>query len=646
MKKPLLLASAAAVCLLASAQTPLQPQVITGEIVARISPNGQWISNHDVNFGVITVTNIVTGENYIYESNEEEGKLFTAGLGNGLSNNGVVLGTSDVSVSIAGYGEKGVWHNLPVRPEDTGMCSANGISADGKIICGNVGNVAFGADDGSIMVHPVIWTLNEDGTYALYQDLPFPTKDFLGQTPQYVTAVSISSDGKTIAGQVVSNSGMYAEPVIYSQATDGTWSYKMVNNQEIFNPNNVEYPQYPNDQPEFPEITNYATPEEITAYEAAVEAYYNYGANQPQMTDFMTDEEKAAYQEAVDNWNPEESFYPSPEEFMTTEELEAYNAAVEEFWASYPDFPSLRDFMSEEEVAKYDADEAAYNEAMEIWYAKFQEYQTTLEELTADIPHFIFNTVILSSNGRFLGLSNQKQAMFWGEESENAIVYVFDLEAGTYSIHNDSQELDLLVCYIGDNGQVLAAGPVGDRKRNTYFCKHWYGEGGFIAIQDLVKDADPTLYAWMGENMRHTYESDELDRETWEVVTVEHVDEWLTGTPYATPDLGIIVTWQDNCWDYEMMDQGYWSFSYILPMNNVDGQTSIATSELGIKADRGGKIAFKGSVQNVVVYDINGREVYSCDAPGSEVSTGLGQGLYLIKATDLAGRTVTAKAAF
>lgn len=646
MKKPLLLASATAFCLLASAQTTLQPKVIDGEIVARISPNGEWISNHDVNFGVITVTNLATGENYIYESNEDEGKLYTAGLGNCLSNNGVVLGTSDVSVSIVGYGDKGVWHNLPVRPEDTGMCSANAISADGKVICGNVGNVAFGADDGSIMVHPVIWTLKEDGTYNLYEDLPFPVKDFLGQTPQYVTAVSISSDGKTIAGQVVSNSGMYAEPILYTQATDGTWSYTMVNNKEIFNPNNVEYPQYPNDQPEYPDINNYATPEEIAACEAALDEYYNYGANQPQMTDFMTDEEKAAYQEAVDNWNPEESFYPSPEEYMTAEEIAAYNAAVDEFWANYPEYPSLRNFMTEEEVAKYDAAEAAYNEAMDEWYTKFEEYQSTLEELTANVPHFIFNTVILSNNGRFLGLSNQKPALFWGEEADNSIIYVFDLEAGTYSIHSDNEDLDLLVCYIGDNGQVLAAGPVGERKRNAYFCKHWYGEGGYIAIQDLVKDANPTLYSWMEENMKHTYESDELDRETWEIVTVEHVDEWLTGTPYATPDLNIIVTWQDNCWDFEAMDEGYWSFSYLLPMDNVDSQASIDASELGIKAARGGKIAFKGAVKNVVVYDINGREVYSCDAPGAEVSTGLGQGIYLIKATDAAGRTATAKAAF
>ncbi|MDE7375879.1 MAG: hypothetical protein K2N16_03420, partial [Muribaculaceae bacterium] len=142
------------------------------------------------------------------------------------------------------------------------------------------------------------------------------------------------------------------------------------------------------------------------------------------------------------------------------------------------------------------------------------------------------------------------------------------------------------------------------------------------------------------------YERDELDYETWEVITVAQVDEWLTGTPYATPDLNIIVTWQDNCWDFEMMDQGYWAFSYILPMDNVDGQASIAASELGVKAARGGKIAFKGAVKNVVVYDINGREVYSCDAPGAEVNTGLGQGIYLIKATDAAGRTATAKAAF
>lgn len=646
MKKTLLLASATVVCMLASAQTALQPQVIAGESLARISPNGEWISNNDVNFGVISLTNLKTGEKYIYESNEDENLLFTAGLGNSLSNNGIVLGTSDISGNIAGYGENGVWHNLPVKPEDKGMCSAHGISADGKVICGNVGGVAFGADDGSIMVHPVVWTRQEDGTFALYQDLPYPTKDFLGATPQYVTAVCVSADGKTIAGQMMSNSGMYIEPVLYTQAADGTWSYTLVNNQAIFNPNNVEYPEYPSDQPEYPNMKDYATAEEIAACDAALEAYNEYQAKQPMMTDYMTDEEKAAYQAALDNYDGTTP-YPSPEEYMTSEELEAYNAAVEEFWANYPEYPSLTNFMTEEEVAAYQEAENEYNIAINEWYQKFDEYQATLDELTADVPHFIFNTIALSDNGRYMILSDQKPAMFWGESSDNAVPYVFDLEEGTYKVlDQDFETLDLLVCYVGNNGQILAASPTGSRLRNIYLCKDWKNGNGFTALYDIVKDEDPTLYSWMNDNMRHTYETDELDYETWEVITVEHVDEWLTGTPYSTPDLDFIVTWVDNVWDYEAMDEGFWTFSYILPMDNVDGQASITTSDLGVKAMCGGKIAFKGNVKSVVVYDINGREVYSANAPGAEVSTGLGQGFYLIKATDANGNTATAKAAF
>lgn len=648
MKKPLLLASAAAICLLASAQTAPQPQVFEGQIVARISPNGEWISNHDTNFGVITVTNLVTGEKYEYMCQEGEDKQYDAGLGNCLSNTGVVLGTSDYSGSIAGYGVKGVWYDLPIREEDTGFCSSNGITPDGKVICGNVGGVAFGADDGSIMVTPVVWYLKEDGTYGDYEALPYPNKDFLGQTPQYVTAVCISDDGKTVAGQVVSNSGMYTEPIIYTQAGDGTWSYKLVNNQQLFNPNNVEYPLYPTGEPVYPEAKNYATPEEIEAYNAAVEAFNAYTSSQPMMQDFMTEEEYAAYQAALDAWTPEVGPYPSMEEYMTSEELEAYNTAVDNFLANYPQYPELRDFMTEEERAEYYAALDAYYLASEEWYEKVDEYFAALDELTAGLPHFIFNTITLSGNARFLGLSNQAPAQFWGQQADNAIPYIFDLEAGTYVELSASQDLDLLVTYVSNDGQVLGAGPTSNRVRNAYLCKDYTAEGAtFDPIQDVVKNSNNALYVWMEENMRHTYESEELDYETWEVVTVEHVDEWLTGTPYGTPDMKYIVSWEDNCWDYEKMDLGVWAFSYLLPMDyTTDSQASISASELGIKAARGGKIAFKGAVKSVVVYDINGREVFSCDAPGAEVSTGLGQGLYLIKATDAAGRTATAKAAF
>jgi len=59
-----------------------------------------------------------------------------------------------------------------------------------------------------------------------------------------VTALSISDDGSTVVGQVVSANGFVTYPLVYTKGSDGKWSYKEYGLNEIVEPGTV-FPKYP-----------------------------------------------------------------------------------------------------------------------------------------------------------------------------------------------------------------------------------------------------------------------------------------------------------------------------------------------------------------------------------------------------------------
>lgn len=65
------------------------------------------------------------------------------------------------------------WQNLPVRKGDTFYSMANAITNSRKYI---VGYISTEEGFGLTMIKPVIWTMNSDGTYGEYEDLPYPEK--------------------------------------------------------------------------------------------------------------------------------------------------------------------------------------------------------------------------------------------------------------------------------------------------------------------------------------------------------------------------------------------------------------------------------------------------------------------------------------
>lgn len=643
MKKLLLMISAVMMSVGALfAQDANAPKAYPSLVITAMSEDGNYVCGQEVMAGTLTVINRSTGESFT-TANDEGMFYYSVGLGNCMSNTGIVVCSQTDACEEAGYCLNGEWYVLPKRPEDVGVALAHGITPDGSRICGQVGRASFGLED-NLMQQPVIWNRNADGTYADYVELPYPTKDFVGLMPQYVTAVAISADGKTIAGQVTCNSGFLQEPIIYREAEDGTWSYTLIHNKELFNPNDVVLPEYPGECPEYPNPSDYMTEEEIEAYNVAVEEYNQYTEGYPNKVEFMTAEEYAQYQEALENYTGDGP-YPWPDDFMTAEELTAYEDAVNEYYENMPPYPSMEDYMGAESKAKYDEAMAQYNAAYNEWEVKYYEYAEVYDSLLDAAPSFQFNSVYLSPNGRYLSMTDLR-ASFFGP-SDPAVPYLFDLENGDYKTYGD--KIDASVTFVSDNGSMLAAArlSLADNKLYTaYVCSN-PEEGDFVLLQDYVKSVNEDVYNWMNTNMRHTYEEYELDEETWDYVPVIMEDALLTGLPTANGDLSCIATWVPNVWgvDYELEVMDYY-YSYILPLGKTTGVFNAASDNISFKALRGGLLEVKGAAKTIEIYDVNGRMVYRVDSPASRIATGLGNGIYVIKTTANNGKVSISKAAF
>ncbi len=118
MKKLLLLGAAAVAVSSASA---MEPQEWADQQILSISPNGTYSAAEYV--GSITLINNETGESTTLEGDEMLG--YTLGMGNSVSNNGIVVGSFG---NYPGYMKDGEWHNLKTDfPQNVN--NANGIPA-------------------------------------------------------------------------------------------------------------------------------------------------------------------------------------------------------------------------------------------------------------------------------------------------------------------------------------------------------------------------------------------------------------------------------------------------------------------------------------------------------------------------------------
>lgn len=631
MKRNLLLL--AGVLTIGAAFAAETPDVYPGCVFAQMSPDGNLVVSDD-GMGALVIIDRTTDD---YSVVYDEDLCYALGVGNAVANDGTIVVSSTWGQDDAAYVKDGVLYALPVKDEDTHINSAQAISADGSRICGGVGTSEWGLDGHSIMQIPVIWDRNEDGSYGMYQILPHPTTDFRDRTPQYITATCISADGKTIAGQVRDYQGFYHQPIVYQQDAEGNWSYTLLMN-DVFAPEGVVWPELPEFAGEYPDAEDFMTAEEKAAYEQALEDYQEYLAEEPKLEDFMTDEEYAEWQEAVENWDVTQSpFPPSASQFMTQDEIDNYNAELDDWYAKNPGQPYADEFLTGESKEAYLAALAAYQEYVENYYEALDEYDAIVQELSANIPSFVFNLSQVSPNGRFLSTVSEEREDFWSPSIYTP--YIFDLETGEITV----KDFNALTTWVGDKGELLVAHaftPIDPSIRNTYILLD--REGEFEAIQDFIQRENPELYQWMDENMRHDYTDYVYDEEWGSYEPVEVEKGWFTGTSVASSDLSVIASWEFNIWDEYA--QAYW-FSYILPTQFSLGFSSAVQSSLKVKTLRGGIVCLNGQA-NLAIYDLSGRMVFSAaDATGT-IATGLKHGMYVVKATDANGITTIIKTAF
>lgn len=77
------------------------------------------------------------------------------------------------------------------------------------------------------MYVPVIWTLQDDGSYTA-EVIAHPTEDLMGLKPQMAILYGISNDGTRAYGILRDFTGFYSLGVIYKKDANGAWTYQTV----------------------------------------------------------------------------------------------------------------------------------------------------------------------------------------------------------------------------------------------------------------------------------------------------------------------------------------------------------------------------------------------------------------------------------
>lgn len=507
MKKFLLLSGAVAISLSAMADA-LAPKVLSDAWFVAVSPNGTYAAS--ALYGTVNIYDLSTGAVNTYG---EESGTFSLGIGKCVSDNGIVLGsTDDVS---ADYWKDGEWYSLSVPENAVSVNLANAITPDGSRICGSIGVGGISFDGDALMQAPCIWNATADG-YSEAVMLPYPEVDLSGRVPMYITAVDMSDDGKLIIGQVQNATGMMSYPILYTENADGEWSYKIVH-EELLNPGGVEFPAYPGEGPAWVDPVSFMTPEELAEYDLAVKECEESGYSIP---------------------------YPELIDYMSSDELTAYNEAVE-----------------------------AYEEEYAIWYEQWEAWMDLLSEVLEAAPVYEFNSVRMSPDGKTFGCTvsvpgENDDPFGWGPGAGSNNVWVFDV--ATDAITKYDQNDDLNLTYMCNDGVAMAANSTGSASVG-FVLKN----GEMTTLIDWMTANAPAYAEWIKENMTFEVEVYEMNEETgdWESEVTEVL---MTGRPVATPDLSVILTTLENTFDWSEEGEIWMSRGYVFNISEA-GAVDVVT---------------------------------------------------------------------
>lgn len=534
------------------------PKMVDNGAFGAIAPDGSFVAGQC--YGYVNIVDLRNDKLYEYYPDEDNGLSYSLGLGNCISNDGVVL--LSTNNNNAAYWKDGEFYFLKVENQELTSLS-NGITPDGSRICGSMGVAPTSLDEDNTMNNPVYWDRNADGTYGDPQPLPFPDKDFTGYAPQSVTANSISADGKTIAGQVVDRRGMMHFPIIYTQDDSGEWSYTLLAYNEIV-PEGSVIPVYPGDSPARPEQTAYMTEENKAAYEAAYEAYISGGYDPalfPDPNDYMSDEQKAAYEEAL----------------------------------------------------------AAYQVEYDEWDAAFTQYDEDYNTIVENGLSFTFNDVKLTPDGKKYVTTVvsyvEDPSSWWPVEVSSP--YILDTAGG------ESTKLELegsrMVAGVAGNDVILVCNGISSYSMMTGGIDPMTGwlvkDGECTDLFDYLSNLSPEHKTWMDENLVKEIET--YDYETEETVSAEYR---FSGVAYASDDLSVIAFWNDCPWDESLVAQGY---IFKLGQLGGVKSIVVGDNAPVVRFDAAGNLAVAGNVTAVSVYDLSGRCVLTDAAAAASLPQGV-----------------------
>lgn len=471
MKKSLLFLSASIA--LASYAGTTEPQIWFGEAMSGISPDGNWIAGLIAD-GSVIIRELSTGDEWLYIS-DGGNRNYYVGHGLPVSNNGVVVGST--TTSNAAYWENGKWTVLPT-PDPGLISNAVSITPDGGIICGGIGVAPMAADTESTMMFPALWFRQSNGKYGDPFVLPHPDLDITGRVPQYITAIAISEDGKTVAGQLMDYAGGACEPIIYTCSADGEWSYTLLG-RDLLNPTGIKFPEWPG---------------------------------------------------SLDD----DILMPTQEWYMTPEQIEAFVEAFNE-WDNTGTPPRYEDFMTPEAIEEYQKDMKEYLEILLPWQEKFNTFMDVYRQYLGRSASFGFNNGRLSPDGKYY-VTTAGGVTPDGSSRNGRYPVIFDTTTGNYSVLNSNYAVN--VNYVASDYTILGSRTDGGGDTGTiraYIFPQM--EPGGMFIEEWMKEKNPAVYDWMEQKL---YQDVIVGVGT--VTEYEIEPMFCTGIPVGTPDMKYILT--------------------------------------------------------------------------------------------------------
>lgn len=510
LSRPLLLAGVAVAATPASA---FIRQVAPDLAITHISPNGRYMIS-EVR-GYVEIFDLENGTKDDFYGDYDLGEDYSCGFGNAISDTGVaVMSTSIDGNACVVSGGKITELSVP-RPELTNL--AHGITPDASRICGQIGNQAMSVDATDVMCVPCLWELQADGTYSEPIILPYPDRDFTGRIPQYVTAIAISDDGRTIAGQVRDFSGMLTQPILYTQDAKGEWSYRMLF-PELTNPDGIVLPPDPGEAPQ----------------------------DVPQVEDFMTEEEKQAYADALQAWEDEGTW-------------------------DYSTYPEMENFLSAEEKSAYEEAYADYQARLQAWEEAYLPFQEALQQILATSSSYLFNCVFLTPDGTGYASTMVEEVednTSWTGFSSNMTPVLMNLsETGDELVRLDAPVSMQASCVTADK-TVLANTDGLTYPKQCYIALK--GEEDWQPLDTWLNSVNPETGAWFKESATH-------DVEVYVDFSLELLEDYLcSGVAICNPDMSMFATYSEILWE---SDSAYFTESYIFSLSEGNGILNIASGE-------------------------------------------------------------------